>query len=414
MSPPWRSLLFVSLLVLAAPPVEAVTVENLHTATVEVADKSAEARREAFRTGLERVLVKVAGTAAVLDRPGVSELLESPAGLVQQYRYEPLETGTTQAQEAGAEEPTGGDAAAAADEQAAGPRFRLTATFAGGRIEQRLEQLDIVVWGRQRPQVLVWLAVDDPTARRILAADGDSTAHRALRAQAQRRALPVLLPLMDAEDRSRVEFVDISGGFHDTIRQASDRYRGDILLVGHVRRSGTEWRADWTLLGLGERRAWSATTRVIEAAVASGVDGATERLAALLAGKGGEQRSARVRVLGIDSLAAYARVSAYFDGVVRVESARLREASPDALVFDLAIQGRIDEFERAVTLGDLLVPANDAGSVRDGSSAEGADEAQPGAQATGDDGGSAAAADERSDGPASAAQAPELVFRLAD
>ena len=413
MSPLCRSLLLAPLLALVVLPARAVTIENLHTADVEVPDKSAQARSEAFRTGLERVLVKVSGTAAVLDRPGVSKLLEAPDALVQQYRYEPLETDTPDGDEGGGNAAEGDDA---------GPRFRLVATFAGGRIERRLEALDVVVWGRQRPEVLVWLAVDDAGDRGVLAADARSRAHAALMEAAERRALPVLLPLMDARDRGRIEFVDISGGFYDTVRAASERYRGDILLAGHVRRAGGTWRADWTLLGLGDRRAWTATARAIDAAVASGVDGATERLASTLAGKGGERRQVRARVQGVESLAAYARVSEYFDGLVRVESARLYRAAPGALVFDLAIQGRIDEFERAVALGDTLVrsatadtgrngepeSAGDGGDASDGAGEAGA--ATTTGLATAET--EAGAAD--TDGGTGARPVTELVFRLAD
>lgn len=404
MSPLCRSLLLVPLLALVVLPARAVTVDNLHTATVEVADKSAEARREGFRTGLERVLVKVSGTAAVLERAEVSELLESPAALVQQYRYEPIEL---EAREGEGDAAEGEDGAAGGD-AADRPRFRLRATFAAGRIERRLKALDVVVWGPQRPEVLVWLAVEESGDRGILDADAGSPVHRALMEAAERRALPVLLPLMDARDRSRVEFVDISGGFYDTVRAASERYRGDILLAGHVRRAGGRWRADWTLLGLGERRAWSATAGGIDSAVASGIDGVTERLASMLAGKGGERRRVRARVRGVDSLAKYARVSEYFRGLVRVDSARLQRATPGELVFDITIQGRVDEFERAVVLGDILVRGEAPASGGDPQSSGG----DAGAQGGDDDrGGTAAASDADS---ARTAPATELVFRLTD
>ena len=60
-------LLFIALL-LPFAGAQAVTIENLHTASVEVDDKSEKERARAFREGLERVLVKMAGSAAVLDQ----------------------------------------------------------------------------------------------------------------------------------------------------------------------------------------------------------------------------------------------------------------------------------------------------------------------------------------------------------
>ena len=54
---PLRCLSLVGLLLAClAMPAGAVTVENLHTARVEVAGKGEEARRTGFREALERVL----------------------------------------------------------------------------------------------------------------------------------------------------------------------------------------------------------------------------------------------------------------------------------------------------------------------------------------------------------------------
>ncbi len=403
------SLLIITLL-LPFANAQAVTVDDLHTATVEVADKSENERTKAFRTGLKRVLVKMAGSAAALDREGIDRLLKIPDEFVQRYRYDPVEDGDG---DDGADE--GGDDGS--------PRFRLVISYTGARIEQRLEDLEVVVWGEERPEVLVWLAVDDGGERRILGADGESPAYEALMEAAGRRALPVLLPLMDTSDREKIDFVDISGGFFDTLEAASERYRGDILLVGHLRRGGNEWRGDWTLIGAGERRAWGGTGGGVGAAVATGVDGATDRLAAMLAGQGGERTRLSARIEGVMSLDDYARVKEYIEGLVRIRSFALREVLPDELVFDLEVRGGVGEFERAVALGNVLEKVerrepDDRDTGADGDAADswtnGDDNADNGGDAdagtdAASDGGSAAGDDGEDDAPRT-----QIVFRLTD
>ncbi|MEF8834390.1 MAG: DUF2066 domain-containing protein, partial [Halofilum sp. (in: g-proteobacteria)] len=339
-------------------------------------------------------------------------LLESPDGFVQRYRYDPIEDseGADSAGEGEAE----GQEADADDE--ADSRFRLVVSYAGSRIEQRLEELEVVVWGEERPEVLVWLAIDDGRERRILSADDDSGAYEALMEAASRRALPVLLPLMDTRDRERVDYVDISGGFLDTLESASERYRGDILLVGHLRRGGGEWRGDWTLVGAGERRAWAGTADVVGAAVSTGVDGATDRLAAMLAGQGGERTRLSARIEGVTSLDDYARLKEYIEGLVRIRSFALREIQPGELVFDLEVRGGLGEFERAVALGDVLekVERRDPGDRGNGGDEDGA-----GALTRDIDADDGAASDDRGadgDGGEGGGDAPraEIVFRLTD
>jgi len=395
------SLLSIGLL-LPFTGAQAVTVDDLHSASVEVADKSEKERSRAFREGLKRVLVKMAGSAAVLDRDGIDRLLESPDGFVQRYRYDPIEDDDG---DDGTDDEAGVD-----DEDSA--QFRLVVSYTGARINQRLEELEVVVWGEERPEVLVWLAIDDGRERRVLGADDGSRVHDALMNAASRRALPVLLPLMDTRDREKVDYVDISGGFLDTLESASQRYRGDILLVGHLRRGGGEWRGDWTLIGAGERRAWGGTGGDVDAAVKTGIDGATDRLAAMLAGKGGERTRLSARIEGVGSLDDYARVKEYIEGLVRIRSFALREILPEELVFDLEVRGGVGEFERAVALGDVLEKVERRDPAASGNDGDVDGAASWTNDANGDassDDGAAAGHDGEDDAPRT-----QIVFRLMD
>lgn len=362
-------LLAVAALTLAAAPAVAVTLDDLYEASVEVAGKGADARSEGFRRALEEVLIRVSGSSAVLSNPDIEGLLEAPERFVQQYRYEPLEqeddddgAAAADADNANgaddADAPGAGDAgtiAAAAAGEDREPTHRLEVSFTGARIDDALRERGVIVWGRQRPEVLVWLAVDDGRERYIIGADGGSRPHRALMAQSRERGLPVLLPLLDVADRSELEFVDISGGFLDAVERASDRYRAEAVLVGHLQRGGGGWQADWNLLGVGERRTWSARARALDDAVASGVHGATDRLAAALAGRTGERTALRVRVQAVDSLDDYARVGNYLESLVRVRSANVARVRPGEAVFAVDLQGRPEDLERTIALGNTLV-----------------------------------------------------------
>lgn len=430
-------LLAVATLTLAAAPAVAVTLDDLYEASVEVAGKGGEARGEGFRRALEEVLIRVSGSSAVLSNPDIEELLEAPERFVQQYRYEALEEDEDTAAAAdpdGTDAPEAGDAgatpAAAAGEDPE-PTHRLEVSFTGARIEDALRERGVIVWGRQRPEVLVWLAVDDGRERYIIDADGGSPPHQALMAQSRERGLPLLLPLLDVADRSELEFVDISGGFLDAVERASDRYRAEAVLVGHLQRGGGGWQADWNLLGVGERRTWSARARALDDAVASGVHGATDRLAAALAGRTGERTALRVRVQAVDSLDDYARVGDYLKSLVRVRSTNVARVSPGEAVFAVDLQGRPEDLERTIALGNTLVAVErPEGEVRvpvgtDGSAAPEGDDVP--ADADGD-AAWAAAAGSSSDagegdaavlGAAGAAAGPdaddapvELVFRL--
>ncbi len=362
----YRSALLGLLALFSVSPAGGVVVDNLYRAEVEVVGKGEEARDEGFRKALERVIVRVAGRDDVLDDDELEAMLADPARFVQQFQYTPIERDDA---DSGAEEPTDGasDAdgdAASADEP---PTHRLQVTFAGSRVDQALDEGGVTVWGRQRPEILVWLAVDDGERRYIVSADGETRVQDQLAGAAKRRGLPLLLPLMDTDDRRLVDFVDIKGGFFDAVREASARYRAENLLIGYIERRGTDWTGQWHLLGVGDRRTWRDTSSARAAVLEAGVAGTTRRIAAAFAGRAGEIQPVHLRVRGVADLTAYASISSYLEGLARVDSAAVDRLGPTEAVFRVEVQGQIAQLERAITLGGTLRAverARDSGGTR--------------------------------------------------
>lgn len=344
---------FLPMLLLLLPgSAAAVRVEGLYRAEVEVVDKGAEARAEGFRAALERVLVKVTGRSGVLTDEALEPLLESSARYVQQYRYSELDEDPDAS--AIGDEATGDGADGQEAEPAA--QYRLQVVFARRRIDALLEEREIAVWDVYRPQVLVWLAFDDGRRRTLVAAEDTSGIAEALREIAERRGLPLLLPLLDTEDQRRVEYFDIQGGFLDRVREASTRYNAGLVVIGHVYRGGGGWRGEWTLLEGDERSGWLSRAGSAADAVHTGIGGLADRLAARMAGREGEERRVRIRIEDAAALNDYARLGRYFERLPRVDGHRVMRVRPRQLLFELSMRGQLSDLERAIALDNLLVP----------------------------------------------------------
>lgn len=323
------------LLALLLPlPAGAVRVEDLYAAEVEVADKGGEAREEGFRRALEQILLKVSGSVSVLDEPALQPMLDAPSRHVQQYRYEEIEDG----------------------ESAEGNDYRLEVMFNQSRLESELRERGVVVWGPYRPEVLIWLAYDDGRERLLIGAGDGSGMNEVLNAAAGKRGLPLLLPLLDTDDRRRIEYIDVKGGFFDSVRNASERYGAEIVLVGNVRRTGGDWRGDWTLLQADERRGWQSRADSADEVVQIGVGRLAEYLSELMAGRDSERSRVRVRVTETDDLDDYARLGHYFERLPRVEGSQVVRVAPREILFELELRGRLTDLERAIALDDLLQP----------------------------------------------------------
>lgn len=332
-----RQLLIGALLLFGlAGPAGADPVADLYAAQVAVHDQSTETRAAALVDALAQVLVKVTGSRAVLDTAEAQALLENPSRYLQQFRYESVR-------------PVPTDPAA--------PRLALHAEFDGAALERRLRAAGLPLWGRERPLTLGWVAFSDTADRQLLGADSGEPVVDALRRAAVRRGLPFTLPLLDAEDATRVSFMDVWGAFEEPLLAAAKRYAPDAVFAGSIFRAGDElWAGRWTLLRDGERQRWEASGATPEAVAVAAIDALAEHYAsefAVVAPIGAEGRTL-VEIVDVDELRDYARVESYLRELSVVDDVRLLSVDDARLRFELKLNASVRALEQAIALGRVL------------------------------------------------------------
>lgn len=300
----------------------AARVEGLYSASVQVDDRSPEAREEALTTALEAVLVRVTGSREQARNPALEDLSEQAARYVRSFRY-----------------------------SGAGSDSLLQVTFDGRALSEAVSQRGVGVWGEERPKVLVWLAIDYGGGQRVIVpADSDGPVASRIRAAADERGLPVSLPLMDAQDRESITFADIWGGFTEAVRAASDRYAPDAILVGRARRGqGGTLRVEWKLYFGAELL---ASRGRIDAGLQEAADFFARQF--VVGGNDAAATGLALRIMGVTELEQYARVLAHLEGLSLVESVTLREARDDELMFDVNLKGSRAQLQRALALGRVV------------------------------------------------------------
>jgi hypothetical protein len=318
--------------------------QDLYTAEVTVSDQTAAVRAAALQSALGEVLVRVAGQNAVLDTEPARAMLKDPSRLVQQYRYF-----------SGSETPV--------------PQLRLWVRFDGEAIRQSLQQQGLAYWGTERPDTLTWLAVEDRGRRYVVSATDDSDVRRQIETAATGRGVPVLFPLMDLEDQSRVRFSDIWGGFFDNVLTASERYSTSAVLIGRLNRSASGgWAARWYLQVAGTPSAWTDSRQQLEELARQGIADAADILASrfAVAPASGSSDRLSITVSGIDSLADYARTGNYLASLTSVADVQVEQVAASGVRYALQLHGSLQDLTRIITIGTVLEPAPDAipGSYR--------------------------------------------------
>lgn len=305
-------------LLVAVAPVEGARVEGLYQAEAGLTD----GRDEAFRAALGKVLVRITGRRDAAGRPEAAELLDNAAAYAQQFRQPAPD--------------------------------RLWVAFDGAALERELGRLGQPVWGPDRPSTLLWIAVDAGGGRRFVVASGaELAAEAAVRAQvieaAAERGIPVVFPLMDAEDRSLASFAEVWGGFEDSILAASERYGVDAVLVGRLT-TGDMGHGRWTLYGADGAERWSGG---VTDSVGRLADRFAARFAVVSSGAG---RTIRLAVSGVETVEDYGRVSMFLGGLNAIESVGVESVLRDQVVFRVALRGEAATLDEAVRLGGVLRP----------------------------------------------------------
>ncbi|HWP94109.1 MAG TPA: DUF2066 domain-containing protein [Gammaproteobacteria bacterium] len=332
------------LLFTACTAVQATTVTGLYEVSVPVTDQGVEARRQALEDALAAVLVRVTGERAVNRLPELTGMLRNPARYLQQYRYEEIAPASG----------SGGTGTATSL-----PALQLWARFDAAALERALHEAGAPLWGAERPSTLVWIAFDDGIQRALLGRESLPEWFAVIEETARTRGLPLVMPLLDLEDRQALEARDIFAFDEMRLQQASARYNPNAVLAGALQRDRVSgrWSATWMLLRAAEVSQWQDERATVPEVLAEAVHLLADRYAAQYAVRdGGALHGVTLAVSGITTLEAYGAVTSYLTSLALVEEVTVVELAGDVLVLKLAIRGERHHLEQVIGLDDRLVP----------------------------------------------------------
>lgn len=314
----------------------AAEIDGLYTAEVTVAGKSGEDREAASTRALAAVVVKVTGSREVLEAPALKEAFERPSAYLQQYRY-----GTTMQPDAAG---------------VMAPVPTLAVTFDQKAVNALLERASLPIWSRVRPAVLVWLAVEMSGQRTLLGPEDPGGLMEVARQIADERGVPLIVPLLDLEDRANLNVTDVWGGFASFIDRASARYGPEAVLVGRVAASASgAFSGRWRLRIDGAPIVWESTGVSTAAVVSEGLQGAADRLGLRFANAGGVPSRVRLQVRNIETLEDYARTSSYLEALDVVEELAVTAAKAATVSYELRVRGGRTALAQVIGLGRTLV-----------------------------------------------------------
>ncbi len=331
-------LFLVLIFPLAAPAAE---VRGLYETEVVVTSQGRDERHAAIRVALDEVLVRISGDRNTPRLAALQGLYKRSSQLVQQYRYRTLPR-----------------VEGASGDQAGGLGQVLWVSFDAAAIEQALRRAGVPLWGQVRPATLVWVVVDDGGVRSLMGADTLPQLKKVMQQQAQRRGIPLFVPLWDLEDQMALRFSDVWGNFQDAIMKASARYATEAILVGRLyRQRGGIWKSRWTLYQGDESVHWQASSPRQAEVLSAGVDGVADHLGQRFAKVFDESQSGRVNVIinDVTTLEDYARSAQFLQSLDVVTAMQVVTVAASSVTFELQIRGDSEGLAQIISFGRTLL-----------------------------------------------------------
>ena len=334
------TLIVLSCLMMLGLASHGAEVTNLYKASVEVEDRSADARNSAISEGLSRVLVRVSGNSAISAEAAVQDALKEASRFMVQYGYQTRETLS----------PEDGKLI---------KTVLLNVSFDEVAVNQFLRRQGFAIWASSRPNIVLWSAVRDGSgSREVIGGQNQAALQQLYTDEASRRGLPLILPSFDGEDLAQVRAGDIWGMFVDPIKQASQRYQANVVVVAKllVTPESTQISA---AMSLDDRQQWwEVSGATVKEAVVSFMDQLGDRVGARFAVQAsmdvGEQ--VLLDVSGVDKLADYARLGEYLDGVLAIRAWHLSLVKGGQHQYLVTLESNLEALEQSFRIDRKLLP----------------------------------------------------------
>jgi len=334
---PWLVVVSVLLIGLMHNMVSAAIIDDLYDAKVAVVDQSEASQNAAIKQALKQVFIKVSGSQELLKQAHISKSLAKASTLIRLYTYERIQN-----------------------------QLYLVVNFDQDKVQTAIRTAGFPVWDKRRPDTILWLAIEPARQdKQLLNNETQADLVKRLKEQAQKRGIKIVLPVWDLNDIQMVDVYDIWGGFIQKISLASERYDLNSMLCARIYMAakkdgsaGQQWQSDWTLKDNGQVSSGQLQMSESEQLV----DGLIDMLASQLAEKYAISQQNRplnavktqIIITNINSIARYAEVLKFLNGLSVVSNAILLEQHGSRATFELDLLGNNEDLLNTFRLDNKI------------------------------------------------------------
>lgn len=324
----------------AAQTVSAVEVKGLFEADVITHSLSEKDKAAALKEALSIVIKRIAAGDNLLGNSTVKAALNKAEFYVEQVQY--------------ALEP---------ENRSKKTARTMRVLFNEETLMAVIRNSKLAVWNEVRDEVLVWLVVEKFGSKTLLNMKEDFEVYSRLQVVAKKKGVPLMLPLMDLEDKRELAVDDILSAYSGKVLKASRRYGVSAILSGSVIHKRNCWYSEWTLHFDGKVQQWSLPCEGLEQTLSVAMQGIYDQLSAFHAVKSENREGGSVilNIKGIKGMTAESTIKAYLKKLPKVSAVKWLKVEKGFHVFKLNFSGKREDLEKAIALQRLLLKQKSAG-----------------------------------------------------
>jgi hypothetical protein len=303
-----------------------------------VASQSAEAQQQAINAAFSQLLIRISGNSQILQNADIQHALPNVSNYIEQYTY--------------VQTPLSGQNA---DGNPQATQLTLQVGFDQQQIRQLLQNAKQSIWGRDRPTVLMWAALVVGPTQNLLGLTTQDPTVALLQQLATQRGLPLLWPNITAAGSTWL--ADVLQPNLDNIKQASQSYNANTIVILHLTNNTTSWDAQATLLMDNQSTSWHFTANDAATVLQQTMNAITDTMAQHYMVSDEEAKSnITLTITHIETLEDFIKVQTYLKQLNPVRNAELLQLQAESAQFEIVYDGSESDLLSAIKLDHKLVP----------------------------------------------------------
>ncbi len=327
--------LFLTLILLVtASNSFAANLIDLYQAQLPVMTQDEDERKKISPEVLKEVLLKVVGDRAAFKTTDLTPILSQSNELIQQYQYHQMNK--------------------MSDDLTQPDILELQLIFNEDELNHLLTESGLAIWGASRPEILLWLTIEENNKRTIIGEDSRSKLPQTIKSALSKRGLPLLMPLMDLQDQMQMNVVDLWAGFADPILKASQRYNAQVIVVARVVSSEKgAMQIKWQIINENETEQWQSSGND---ALISGISELADRTARRFTQVIDNQYAQRydLQISNVKGYADYIRVKEYLSKLQAISDVQLSNLANDKLEISILLSSDLSALNQTIAIGRVL------------------------------------------------------------